>query len=103
MAKKLDPVRLDLNSPKFLAKLFRLTKDEQHAVLKTLEKISQMSWQQVYQDRGLKWEAIAARRVASGQRLYTFRCSRGSRAVAIRDGTYLVLLSIHPDHDSAYR
>jgi hypothetical protein len=96
------PVRLDLNSPRFLAKLFALSKDEKHALLKTLEKISRMSWSQVYQDRGLKWEVVAARSTTSGDRVYSFRCSRSSRALAMREGDYLVLLSLHPDHDSAY-
>jgi len=102
VAKKSDRVRLDLNSPKFLAKLFKLSKDEKHALLNALERISQMTWHQVYRDRGLKWEAIRGKRVASGDRLYTFRCTRSSRAVAKREGSFLVLLSIHTDHDSAY-
>lgn len=103
MAKKSGRVRLDLNSPKFLVKLFKLSKDEKHALFNTLERISRMSWHQVYRDSGLKWETIRGRKPASGDRLYTFRCTRASRAVAKREGEFLVLLSIHPDHDSAYR
>jgi hypothetical protein len=36
------------------------------------------------------------------ERLYSMRISRGCRAVAWRDGEWLRLLSLHPDHDSAY-
>lgn len=96
-------VQLDLNSPGFQRRLFELSKDEQHAVLKTLRRISQMSWHQVYQDRGLKWEAVSSRKGPGGETLYTLRCSRVFRMVGYRVGDHLRLLSLHPDHDSAYR
>lgn len=96
-------VQLDLNSPSLQKRLFTLSKDEQHAVLNTLHRISQMSWHQVYQDRGLKWEALSSREGPGGVKLYSFRCGRAFRAVAYRIGDRLRLLSLHPDHDSAYR
>jgi len=55
-----------------------------------------MSWDQVYSDRGLKWEYIASRDI------YTLRASRKIRISASREGEVMHLLSIHPDHDSAY-
>ena len=62
-----------------------------------------MSWDQVYRDRGLKWEAILTRTGPRGGRLSSLRIAKGFRAVAFRDGRFLKLLSLHPDHDSAYR
>lgn len=82
--------------------LFQLPKQQQLSVLGTLRKLSQMSWEQVYQDSGLKWELIHSRDEARGNRLYSFRIGKGFRAVAVRDGDWLALLSLHPDHDSAY-
>ena len=35
--------------------------------------------------------------------LYSLRMSKGFRGVAYRAGSWLRLLSLHPDHDSAYR
>jgi GH35 family endo-1,4-beta-xylanase len=96
-------VRLDLNSPPFQEQWFALSKEDGHAVLTTLRKVSQRSWHQVYTDHRLKWEAISSRRGPVGERLYSFRCGRALRAVAYRDGDFLRLLTLHPDHDSAYR
>jgi len=61
-----------------------------------------MTWPQVYADSGLKWEAIHSRQGSGGQRLYSLRVSQAFRAVAYRDGDWLRMLSLHPDHDSAY-
>lgn len=95
-------MQLDLNQPEFQQELFDLTKDQQRSVLNTLRKLSSMAWNQVYQDRGLKWELVKSRRGPEGETVYTFRCGRAFRAVAYRIGDRLRLLSLHPDHDSAY-
>lgn len=96
-------VRLDLNQPELQQELFGLTKDQQRAVLNTLRRISAMTWEQVYADRGLKWEAIGSKTTPEGQRIYSFRCGKGFRAAAYRKKGFMMLLSLHPDHDSAYR
>lgn len=96
-------VRLDLNNPIFQATLFGLEKTEQLAVLGTLKKLSGLTWGQVYKDVGLKWEAIVSRLGPKGERLYSFRLGRKCRALAYREGEWLRVLSLHPDHDSAYK
>lgn len=53
-------VRLDLNNPVFQQNLLTLQKLERHAALETLNKLRQMTWRQVYQDAGLKWEKIVS-------------------------------------------
>jgi hypothetical protein len=98
-----NTLRLDLNSPVFQRDLFVLEKAEQTALLSTLKRLSAMSWPQVYADRGLKWEAIHSRQGPNGQRLYSFRASKVFRALGYRDGPWLRILSLHADHDSAYR
>lgn len=95
-------IRLDLNDPDFQDDLFRLTKEQQLSLLGTLRRLSQMTWNQVYQDSGLKWESIASRIGPRSERLYSFRIGKGFRAVAFREGDWLKILSLHPDHDSAY-
>ena len=103
-ADEFDPVRLDLNNAVFQRQLFALEKAQQLGVLATLRKLAGLRWPQVYQDRGLKWELIHSRRGPDGRRLYNFRISQGFRVVAHRDEEgWLRLLSLHPDHDSAYR
>ena len=99
-----EQVRLDLNNPVFQRQLFALQKPQQLGVLATLRKLADLHWSQVYQDRGLKWELIHSRSGSGGRRLYSLRISQEFRAVAYRDeGGWLRLLSLHPDHDSAYR
>jgi uncharacterized protein YlaN (UPF0358 family) len=47
-------VQIDLNNEVFQTQLFALEKPLRHAALETIAKIKQMSWQQIYQDAGLK-------------------------------------------------
>ena len=46
--------------------------------------------------------AILSRSGPGDQRIYSLRVTQRVRAVGFRDGLYLRLLSLHPDHDSAY-
>ena len=95
-------IRLDLNNPEFQAQLLELNKQEAWAVLKTLRLLQRMSLEQIQVSKGLHWELIQSKQGASGERLYSLRISRTCRAVAFREGDWLRLLSLHPDHDSAY-
>jgi hypothetical protein len=95
-------VRLDLNSPAFQQQLFALPREQQHNVLLTLRKLWAMSWEQVYRDAGLRWEAIHSYVGSKNERLYSLRMGKAFRAVCCRDGDWLRFVSLHPDHDSAY-
>ena len=96
-------VRLDLNNPVFQRQLFNLPKIDQRNVLNTLRKLSNMAWPQVYIDQGLKWEALLSRKGPGGSKLYSLRIGKGFRAIACREGLWMRILSLHPDHDSAYQ
>jgi hypothetical protein len=98
-----EQVRLDLNNPVFQRQLFALPKNEQRNTLNTLRKLANMAWPQVYVDHGLKWEVILSRQGPSDNRLYSFRIGKGFRGIAYREGLWLRILSLHPDHDSAYK
>jgi hypothetical protein len=97
-----ESVRLDLNSPVFQRQFFSLEKDQAWAVVRALKKLASMTWDQVYRDTGLKWEAVSSRKGPRGERLYTIRITRGFRGLACREASWLRVLSLHPDHDSAY-
>lgn len=102
MSREKKFVRLDLNSPVFQKRLFDLEKDQQRAVLTTLRKLSEMTWDQIYRDPGLKWELISSQTGPEGERVYSLRIGKGFRAIAHRDGDWMRFHSLHPDHDSAY-
>ncbi len=96
-------VKLDLNNPIFQENLFSLQKSERHSALETLNKLRRMTWNQVYQDHGLKWEKVASFKPPQGiDTVYSLRISQSRRATAIRDGDFIRLLTIAPDHDSTY-
>lgn len=96
-------VRLDLNNPVFQRDLLGLEKAERHAALDTLAKLRQLSWQQAYRDKGLRWEKIISVKPPPGiAALYSLRITQSRRAVAFRDGEFIRLLSIPPDHDATY-
>lgn len=99
---KNETILLDLNNPMFQEHLFSLQKKEQRSVFKTLRKISMMTWQQIYHDRGLKWEVIYSRAGPHGAKLYSFRIGKSFRGIAYREKAWLRILSLHPDHDTAY-
>lgn len=90
-------VLLDLNYPGFQAELLDLDPAELRKVFKTLKKLRTLTWQEVFRDKGLHWEELKSR---PGK--YTIRLSQKYRAVVIRQDTSMRLLTLHPDHDSAY-
>ncbi len=71
--------------------------------METLNKLRQMTWRQVYLDGGLKWEKIrSVTPPAPIPAVYSLRITQSRRAIAYRDGNYLRLLAIPPDHDATY-
>lgn len=96
-------VRLDLNNPVFQGNLLELQKPERHAALDTLNKIRQLTWNQLYRDSGLKWEKISSIKPPQGiDAVYSLRITQSRRATAYRDGDFIRLLSVALDHDSTY-
>ncbi len=96
-------IRLDLNNPVFQEHLLTLQKPERHAALDTLNKLRQMTWNQVYRDNGLKWEKIISVNPPTGiDVVYSLRITQARRATAYRDGEFIRFLTIAPDHDSTY-
>ena len=103
MASSEANVRLDLHNPVFQDHLLTLQKPERHAALDTLQKIRQLTWNQLYRDQGLKWEKISSVRPPQGiDAIHSLRITRARRAPAYRDGDFIPLLTIAPDHDATY-
>ncbi len=96
-------VQLDLNNPEFQKQWFALTKEDQLSVLACCQKVAGMEWTGIYRDQGLRWELIQSRTGPNQERLYSIRMSRRLRAIVKRSGEFIEFLSLHADHDSAYR
>ena len=95
------PVRLDLNNPVFQEHLFGLQKPERNAAMDTLRKIRLLSWDQLYRDKGLKWEKIISVKPPQGiDAIYSLRITQSRRCTAYRDGDFMRLLTVAFDHDS---
>jgi hypothetical protein len=94
---------LDLNSPQFQDVFFTLEMSELKQVIAALRRLRNMEWEMVYSHPGLNWEAVDHIKTPSGAKAYSIRLSRKVRAIGYRDGELLRLVSLHPDHDSAYK
>ena len=99
----MSEIKIDMNNPEFQRDFFELEKSEQIALIKTLKKIRQLNWPALYADKGLNWEVILSKKTKTGERIYSFRFSQKYRATALREGKFLRLLTLHVDHDSAYK
>lgn len=96
-------IRLDLNSPEFQDVFFRLLVDELKQVVAALGRLRELDWNSLFRHAGFRWEAIERLKAPNGGRVYSLRLSQRIRAVAFRDGDFLRLISLHPEHDSAYK
>src|SRR5712692_5325253 len=95
-------VRLDLNSPEFQEILFRLESAELKQVVASLRRLRELDWNSLYKHTGFHWEAIEHLRAPNGAKVHSLRLGQRIRALAYRDGDLLRMLSLHPEHDSAY-
>ena len=92
-----------MNNPEFLQSWLSLDKTERNRVTDTLKKLIQLSWDEMYRDQGLKWEKIASIKPPKGiEAIYSLRITQARRAVAFREGEFMRLLLIQPDHDATY-
>lgn len=83
--------------------LFRLELAELKQMVGSLRQIRELDWSTLYRHTGFQWEAIRHLRTPHGATAHSLRLSENVRAVAYRDGDLLRVVSLHPDHDSAYR
>jgi len=103
-----DLVECDLEFPRIRRELEEIEMGELEQVEATVEKIQQMTWDQIYktssktQKRGLNWEPIAGQQTAQGKTIASIRISGKFRARVCRNGKFMRFISLHPDHDSAY-
>jgi len=95
-------VRLDLNSAEFQDVFFRLELAELKQVVASLRRLRELDWDSVYRHPGFRWEPIGHLEAPNRAKVYSLRLSQKVRAIAYRDGDFLRLISLHPDHDSAY-
>ena len=95
-------IRLDLNSPEFQDIFFRLQVEELKQVVASLRRLRELDWNRLYRHTGFRWEAIEHLKAPNGAKVYSLRMSQRIRAIGFRDGEFLRLISLHPDHDSAY-
>ena len=102
MAAASSRLRLDLNSPEFQDICFRLQTDELKQVVASLRRLRDLDWDSLYRHTGFHWGAIEHLKAPSGAQLYSLRLGQRIRAVGFRDGDFLRVTSLHPDHDSAY-
>ena len=98
----------NLEFPRIQKELIELEEVQFEAVTRSIEKIEQMTWDQIYktssktQKRELNWESIEGQQTKSGKAIASIRISDKFRARVCRDRNLMRFISLHPDHDSAY-
>ena len=75
---------------------------------KVVSKLQDMTWQQLWDQSskganktGMNYEPVD-QTTDTGEKIHTIRVSGKHRARVIRKGKWMVFISLHPDHDSAY-
>ena len=96
-------MKIDLNFPDFQKDLFKLEKNDIYTLIKTLHTLFKMDFDQLRRSPGLNLEKIRNMKTRKGNPLYSIRITRSFRAVISIEGDYLRFISLHPDHDSAYK
>jgi hypothetical protein len=96
-------MKIDLNFPPFQQDLFSLDKTQLTAFVKSVKKINKMDLRQVRQSSGLNFEKIKNLKTSNGKTLYSIRMSKSFRAVICIEDDFIRFISLHPDHDSAYK
>lgn len=81
---------------------FRLEPDDFKQVVAALRRLRELDWNALYRHTGFRWEALEHLKSADGRKVYSLRLSQRMRAIALREGNFLRLISLHPDHDSTY-
>ena len=103
-------VRVDLKYPSFQDQLADLCLSELSEVLNSITKIQSMTWQQIWDTstktkgnkRGLNWEPLD-QKTSDGKTIASIRITGKHRSRVCRDGDWMRFISLHPDHDSAYK
>lgn len=100
----------DLEFPSFLNQLEDLEASDLEDLLRSIEKIKRMTWQQICLTstkgggkRGLNWEKLEGQVTAKGNAIASIRVTEKHRARVTREGAFMRFISLHPDHDSAYK
>ena len=96
-------MKIDLNFPPFQQDLFSLDKTQLTAFVKSVKKINKMDLRQVQQSSGLNLEKIKNLKTSNGKTLYSIRMSKSFRAVICIEDDFIRFISLHPDHDTAYK
>ena len=75
------------------------------AAVKLLELLQAIDLPQLWKHPGLNFEKLHNMKVPStGEQLYSLRVTSSARAIAcLRKGPCIVLVSLHVQHDKAYR
>ena len=96
-------IKLDLNSPVFQETFFALETTDLKQVVASLRRVRELDWHEFYRHTGFQWEAVHHLKAPNGTKVYSLRLGQRMRAIAYREDDFLRVLSLHPDHDSAYK
>lgn len=106
-----DFVAVDVGFDGFKNDFKILTAEEQSEFFDSITKLQKTTWQQLWdsssktpgQKRGFNYEKIEGQKTQAGNQVHSIRITKKFRARVTRDGRWMRFISLHPDHDSAYK
>ena len=104
-------IAVDVGLSAFHADFKTLTVEEQAEFFDAITKIQGMTWQQLWdtssktpgQKRGFNYEKIEGQVTPGGEQVHSIRITQKFRARVTRSDRWMRFISLHPDHDSAYK
>ena len=83
--------------------MFRLQKQDLYALIRALRLLYKMDFTQLRQSPGFNLEQLENIKTRKGHPIYSIRITRSFRALLTIEEDYLRFISLHPNHDSAYK
>lgn len=102
-------IKIDIGFPPFLKQLQEIDPQYLEEFSQKIVLIQKMTWDDVYKTsskgrnkRGLNYEQID-QKTDDDKNIASIRITGKHRARVCRDGIWMRFISLHPDHDSAYK
>ncbi len=101
-------VRVDLSFPAFVKQLATMERDQLQAIMNSIVKLQKTSWHELWAQStkgkgktGFNYEFIEEDKDLG--KIHSIRITAACRARVVRDNEWMRFISLHPDHDSAYK
>ncbi|RYZ80862.1 MAG: hypothetical protein EOP04_25070 [Proteobacteria bacterium] len=101
-------IKVDMTFPSLIKEIQDLTKSQLQELLESTVKLQKITWKELWEQStkgkgktGFNYELIEEDPDLGN--IHSIRITKSFRARVIRENEWMRFISLHPDHDSAYR